>query len=90
MLGALKKLHWESERVAGGQHFWPSVCHPVGTYKSECDIRENLDTNESLYIFDSKNLHERISEYIRIKNLTQTDARISIRLENCMNIRIFV
>ena len=38
-----------------------------GTIRAECDIRENLDTNEYPNIFESKNLHERISEYIRIK-----------------------
>ena len=44
----------------------------------ECDIREHFDTNEYLNIFVSKNLHERMSEYIHIKNLTQTNVRINI------------
>ena len=43
----------------------------------ECDIREHFDTNEYPNIFVSK-------------NLTQTNVRISIRNENCMNIRIFI
>ena len=54
----------------------------------ECDIRENLDTNEYPNIFESKNLHERISEYIRITNLTRINVRINIGIENCMNIPI--
>ena len=56
---------------------------------SECDIRKHFDTNEYPNIFASKNLHKRISEYIRIKDLTQTNVRINIRIENCMNIRIY-
>ena len=50
---------------------------------------EFFDTNEYPNIFVSKNLHEWMSEYIRIKNLTQTNVRINIRIENCMNIRIY-
>ena len=57
---------------------------------SECGIRENFDANEYPKIFVSKNLHERISEYIRIKNFTRTNVRINICIENCMNIQIFV
>ena len=34
---------------------------------SECDIRETIYTNEYPNIFVSKDLHERISEYICIK-----------------------
>ena len=35
--------------------------------QSECGILGNLDTNEYPNIFESKNWHERISKYIRIK-----------------------
>ena len=38
----------------------------VQMFKSECDIRENFDTNEYLNIFVSKSCYERISEYICI------------------------
>ena len=57
--------------------------------EAECDIRKNFDTNEYPNIFVSKNLHEWMSEYIRIKNLTRTNVRINICIENCMNIRIY-
>ena len=57
---------------------------------SECGIRENFNTNEYPNIFVSKNLHERMSEFIRAQNLTQTNVRINICIENCTNIRIFV
>ena len=40
----------------------------VSTITLECDICENLDTNEYSIVFVSKNLHEWISEYIRITN----------------------
>ena len=53
---------------------------------SECDIRENFASNEYTNIFESRKLNEQMSEYIRIKNLTRMNARISIRLENCTNI----
>ena len=53
----------------------------------ECDICKNFDTNEYLNIFVSTNLHKWISEYIRKTNLTRTNVRISIRIEDC--IRIF-
>ena len=56
---------------------------------SECDIRETIYTNEYPNIFVSKDLHERISEYICIKNLTRTNVRINICIENCTNIRIY-
>ena len=58
-------------------------------YMSECDIRENLDTNDYPNIFESTNLQKQISEYICINLFTQTNARISIRLENCTDIRIY-
>ena len=64
--------------------------HNLLQSRPECRIRENLDTNVDPNKFQSKNLHERISEYACIKNLTRTIAGISICLENCMNIRIFV
>ena len=35
--------------------------------KPECDFCENLDKNEYPNIFESTNLHERISEYIHNK-----------------------
>ena len=69
--------------------------HPRSAYpqdklcKAECDIRKNFDTNEYPNIFVSKNLHEWMSEYIHIKNLTRTNVRINIRIENCTNIRIY-
>ena len=53
---------------------------------SECDIRETIYTNEYPNIFVSKDLHERISEYICIKNLTRTNVRINICIEKYMNI----
>jgi len=37
-----------------------------GVCGTECDIRENFDTNKYPNIFVSKNLPERISEYIQI------------------------
>ena len=46
-------------------------------YTPECDIRENVHTNEYPNIFV-------------LIFLTRTNVRISIRIENCMNIRIFV
>ena len=58
-------------------------------YIPECDIRNFFDTNEYPNIFASKNLHKRISEYIRITSLTQTNVWMNIRIENCANIRIF-
>ena len=58
-------------------------------FRAECDIRKIFDTNEYPNIFASKNLHERISEYIRITNLTRTNIRINICIENNTNIRIF-
>ena len=60
------------------QHFIP-----------ECDIREYFEKNEYPNIFVSENLHEQMSEYIHIKNLTQTNVRIDICFENCANIRIY-
>ena len=59
-------------------------------HRSECDIRENFDTNEYQDIFVSKNLHERMSEYIHIKNLTRTNVQIDIGIENCANNRIYL
>ena len=56
--------------------------------RSECDIRENFDINEYPNIFLYKNLPERISEYIHIKNLTRTNVRINVCIENCANIRL--
>ena len=56
---------------------------------TECDIRKNFDTNEYPNIFVSKNLHEWMFEYIRMKNLTRTNVRINIRIENCTNIKMF-
>ena len=56
--------------------------------KSECGIRENFNTNEYPNIFVSKNLHERMSKYFRIKNLTQTNVQIysfMFCLEKCVN-----
>ena len=53
----------------------------------ECDIRENFNTNKYPNIFISKNY---LNEYISITNSTQTNVRINICIENCMNIRIFV
>ena len=41
-----------------------SMSHCYTRYRSECDIRENVDTNECPNIFLSKKLHEWISEYI--------------------------
>ena len=55
---------------------------------SECGIRENFNTNKYPNIFVSKNLHERMSELIRAQNLTRTNVRINIRIENCTNIQI--
>ena len=52
-----------------------------------CYIRKNFDTNKYPNIFVSTNLHERMFEYIRIKNLTRTNVRINIRIENLINIR---
>ena len=57
--------------------------------KAECDMRKIFDTNEYPNRFASKKLHKRISEYIPITNLTQTNVRINIRIENCTNIRIY-
>ena len=57
--------------------------------RAECDIPENFASNEYMNIFVSTKLHERISEYIRITNLTQTIVRINICIENCTNIRIY-
>ena len=37
----------------------------------ECDIRKNFVTNEYTNISVSKNLHDQLSKYIRIKNLTE-------------------
>ena len=59
-------------------------------FRAECDIRENFDTNECPNIFVSTKLHEWISEYIHIIFLTRTNVRISIRIENCTNIRIYL
>ena len=58
-------------------------------YGPECDIRENFASNEYMNIFVSKKLHERMSEYIRIENLTRRNGRINIRIENCSNIQIY-
>ena len=54
--------------------------------RAECDIRIDFDTNEYPNIFVSRKLHERISEYIRIKILIRTNIRINIWIEN---IRIY-
>ena len=68
-------LIFEVFEFISSQHF--SFDHPQHLkFASECDIRENLDTNEYPNIFESKNLHERISEYIRIKKFTRTNVRI--------------
>ena len=45
--------------------------HP--TTNPECDIRENFASNEYMNIFVSKKLHERMSEYICMRNLTRTN-----------------
>ena len=58
------------------------------TTRSECVIREYFDTNEYPNIFESKNLDERMSEYIHMENFTGTNVRINILIENCANIRI--
>ena len=73
-----------------------AVCHSIHlnlshhvfalTFVSECDIRMDFDTNEYPNIFVSRKWHERISEYIRIKILIQTNIRINIWIGN---IRIF-
>ena len=39
--------------------------------RAECGIRENFDTNEYPNIFESKNLHKQICEYIRLKKFEQ-------------------
>ena len=51
------------------RHFFKSSSKKLATYmfKTECGIRENLDTNEYPNIFESKNLHKQISEYICFK-----------------------
>ena len=54
---------------------------------AECDIRENFDTNKCPNIFVSKKNY--MNEYLNIFILiflTRTNVRISIRIENCMNI----
>ena len=70
--------------------FTKQLCLYLGTkqgkYESECDIREHFDTNEYSNIFESNNLHEQMSDYFHIKNLTRTNVRINIRIENCANI----
>ena len=53
-------------------HAWPLSTLPniiihrpkSSSYRPECDIRENFDTNECPNIFVSTKLHEWISEYI--------------------------
>ena len=45
-------------------------------FSSECDIRMVIDTNEYPNIFVSRKWHERISECVRMKFLTQTNIRI--------------
>ena len=42
------------------------ICISYVSYETECDIRENFDTNECPNIFVSTKLHEWISEYIHI------------------------
>ena len=58
----------------------------LGNYIPECDICEHFAKNEFTKIFVSKKLHERMSEYFCIKNLTLTNVQRNIRIENCTNI----
>ena len=82
----IKQCHATANTISVHTSFvWLFDC----LFVSECDIRKIFDTNEYPNIFVSKNLHEWMSEYIRIKNLTQTNVRINIRIENCTNIRIY-
>jgi len=61
-----------------------------GVCGTECDIRENFDTNKYPNIFVSKNLPERISEYIHNFFLTRTNVRINICIKKlCGYLNIF-
>ena len=60
------------------------------TSGTECDLRENFASNKYTNIFVSKKLHERMSEYLRMKNLTRTNVRINICIENGTNIQIYL
>ena len=50
----------------------------------------NMLTQMNIRIYSYWKFDERISEYICITNLTRKNVRINIRIENWMNIRIFV
>ena len=56
----------------------------------ECDIRENFNMNKYLNIFVSNIFYQQMSEYIRMKKLTWINIYMNIRIENCMNIWIYL
>ena len=60
-------------------------------FRPECDIPKIFGTNKYPNILTSKNLHERMSEYIRIStNLKQTNIWMNFCFENVTNIQIYL
>ena len=75
---------WWVDQVWMG--LYPGGASYRAPYGAECDIRENVDTNECPNIFVSTNYTNEYPNIFILICLTRTNVQISIRIENCTKI----